>query len=289
MMAAGRKVSYSTSLALFTVAAFLLLAVGVAAGWWAGGWRDIVAEPWLLPGTEHWFGTNRLGQDVFDRAVFSSLTALDVGVGVSLLATLLGTVLGGLAGYRPDSWLDAVVLWLVGVLEAIPFYLFVVAVAVALQGQSWALHLAMVITFWTATARIVRADVIRIRNLNYVHAARGLGLAPRSIVFRHVLPNAAPVILIQATLTFVAAIKAEVILSFLGLGIPDRISWGSMLRESTQEIQAGHFQNFLAASIPLFILILAVNRLADALQDRLDPSQDDEAVHHRPTVTRPAV
>ena len=288
-MLAEKQWSVSTLLSTLAVAAFLLLATGVAAGWWAVGWRDIVAEPWLLPGTEHWFGTNRLGQDVFDRAVFSSLTALDVGVGVSLLATLLGTVLGGLAGYRPDSWMDAVVLWLVGVLEAIPFYLFVAAVAVALQGQSWALHFAMVITFWTATARIVRAEVIRIRNLNYIQAARGLGLRPRTVLFQHVLPNATPVILIQATLTFVAAIKAEVILSFLGLGIPDRISWGSMLRESTQEIQAGYFQNFLAASIPLFILILAVNRLADALQDHLDPGQEDDAARHRPTVTRPAV
>lgn len=288
-MLKGHRLSLSTALSVLVVAVFIVTAIGVAAGWWAQGWRDIVAQPWLSPGADHWFGTNRLGQDVFDRAVFSSLTTLDVGLGVSVVATALGAVLGALAGFRPDGWVDALVLWLVGVLEAIPFYLFVAAVAVALQGEYWALHAAMVATFWTATARIVRAEVIRIRNLNYIEAAYGIGLRWTTIIFNHVLPNAMPVIVIQATLTFVAAIKAEVILSFLGLGIPDRISWGSMLRESTQEIQAGHFQNFLAASIPLFVLVLAVNRLADALQDHLDPAHEQRAPQRRPTATRPAV
>ena len=160
-----------------------------------------------------------------------------------------------------------------GILDSIPFYLFVAAVAFALKGYAFAMHLAMIATFWTITARLVRAEVLRLRQQDFVQSALLLGLPAWRVVLRHVLPNTTHIILAQSTIAFAAAIKAEVILSFLGLGIQDGVSWGLMLAESTQEVLAGQFNNLWAASIPLFLLLLGFNLLADALQSVLDPRQ----------------
>jgi ABC-type dipeptide/oligopeptide/nickel transport system permease subunit len=159
------------------------------------------------------------------------------------------------------------------VLDSIPFYLFVAAVAFALQGKAWAMHVAMIATFWTTTGRLVRAEVMKLKTRDFVLAARTIGLPDRVILRRHLLPNTVHILLVQASIAFVAAIKTEVILSFLGLGVQDGVSWGLMLAESTQEVLAGHFNNFLAASLMLFALLMAFNLLADALQDAFDPKQ----------------
>jgi peptide/nickel transport system permease protein len=135
------------------------------------------------------------------------------------------------------------------------------------------MHLAMIATFWTTTGRLVRAEVMKIKSLDYVRSARAIGLPDLLILVRHVLPNTSHILLVQATIAFVAAIKTEVILSFLGLGVQDGVSWGLMLAESTQEVLAGHFGNFIAASGMLFLLLIGFNMLADALQDALDPRQ----------------
>ena len=132
------------------------------------------------------------------------------------------------------------------------------------------MHLAMIITFWTTTARIIRGEVMRIKQREFIEAARAIGLPGLKILFRHVLPNTFHVLLVQASIVFVAAINTEVILSFLGLGIQDGVSWGLMLAESSQEVLAGHFGNFLAAGTALFILLMGFNLLSDSLQDALD-------------------
>lgn len=266
-----RRVDRWTVAGAVLVLTYLLIAVGVALGWWAGDWAAISDQRWAPPSREHWLGTNLIGQDIFDRALASTRTAFDVGLVVAAAATLLGTVLGGLAGFAERRGIDSAVLWLIGTLESIPFYLFVAAVAYALDGHAWAMQLAMTATFWTATARLVRAEVLRLKQRPFVEAARSIGLPERLILLRHILPNTAPILIIQATLTFVAAIKAEVILSFLGLGVQDGISWGLMIAEASQEVLGGQFMNFIAASGFLFVLVLGVNLLADGVQARLDP------------------
>jgi peptide/nickel transport system permease protein len=255
------------------VTVFFLMAVGVWAGWLGQGWSDAGGGRWEPAGLEHWFGTNVLGQDIFQRSVYSVRTAFEIGLVVAVFSTLLGAVLGALAGWYSRSWVDGTVMWMKGVLDSIPFYLFVAAVAFALQGQPWAMHLAMIATFWTTTGRLVRAEVMKIKSLDYVRSARAIGLPDALILLRHVLPNTSHILLVQATIAFVAAIKTEVILSFLGLGVQDGVSWGLMLAESTQEVLAGHFANFIAASGLLFLLLIGFNLMADALQDALDPRQ----------------
>lgn len=258
---------------LVIVSLFLVLALGVWAGWLGQDWSAADGGRWEKPGAEHWFGTNVLGQDIFQRSVFSVRTAFEIGLVVSILSTALGAALGALAGWRAGRFTDGAVTWLKGVLDSIPFYLFVAAVAFALQGAPWSMHLAMIATFWTTTGRLVRAEVLKMKELDYVRSARAMGLPSALIIARHVLPNTSHILLVQATIAFVAAIKTEVILSFLGLGVQDGVSWGLMLAESTQEVLAGHFGNFLAASGMLFFLLIGLNLLADALQDAIGPRQ----------------
>ena len=255
---------------LLVVAGFALIALCVWSGLLGQGWSEVSGDRFESASSQHWFGTNLLGQDIMQRTLFGTATAFEVGLMVTLCSTLLGSILGGLAGWYANSWLDEVILWLKGVLDSIPLYLFAAAVAFALQGSPWAMHIAMIVTFWTTTARIIRGEVIRIKQREFIEAARAIGLPGLKIIFRHVLPNTFHILLVQGTIVFVAAINTEVILSFLGLGIQDGVSWGLMLAESSQEVLAGHFGNFIAAGSSLFLLLMGFNLLADALQDALD-------------------
>ncbi len=255
---------------LIIVAVFAAIAVCVWSGLLGQSWSEVSGERWESAGLEHWFGTNLLGQDILQRTLFGTATAFEVGLTVTIMSTILGTTMGALAGWYSHGWLDEIILWLTGVLDSIPFYLFAAAIAFALQGKPWAMHLAMIITFWTTTARIIRGEVMRLKQREFVEAARAIGLPGLTTVFRHVLPNTYHILLVQATIVFVAAINTEVILSFLGLGIQDGVSWGLMLAESSQEVLSGHFGNFVAAGTSLFVLLMGFNLLADALQDALD-------------------
>jgi ABC-type dipeptide/oligopeptide/nickel transport system permease subunit len=255
---------------LVIVTVFLLIAIAAWTGLSGQEWSRITGGRWEPPGPAHWWGTNLLGQDVMQRALYSTGTAFEIGLLVAVLSTALGAALGALAGWFRHSWIDEIVLWLTGVLDSIPFFLFVAAVAYAMAGSAWAMHIAMIFTFWTGTGRLVRGEVMRLKEREFVEAARAIGLPTYRILSRHVLPNTLHILLVQGSLVFVAAIKTEVILSFLGLGVQDGVSWGLMLAESTQEVLAGQFANFIAASGMLFVLLMGFNMLADAFQDAFD-------------------
>ena len=258
-------------LALAIVMIYLLIALGAWFGVLGSNWSDTSGDYYAPISWQHWFGTNQVGQDIFARAIYSTRTAFEIGLVVALMSTILGGVIGALSGFFSGTWIDEIGLWIMGVLDSIPFYLFVAAVAFAMQGNPYAMHIAMIATFWTTTARIVRGEVIKLKNLEFVEAAHAIGVPRLVTIFRHILPNTSHILLVQGTIVFVSAIKSEVILSFLGLGVKDSVSWGLMIAESTQEVTAGHFANFLSASAFLFVLVMAFNMLSDALQDALDP------------------
>ena len=259
--------------ALGVVLAYFIAALGVWLGLWATGWADVEGGKWDPVSTAHWFGTNLIGQDIFQRALYSVSTAFEVGLVVAVLSTLLGALLGALAGFFSGRWTDEGILWVMGVLDSIPFYLLVAAIAFALEGNPYAMHIAMISTFWITTGRLVRGEVIKLKGQEFVEAAHAIGVPEFTIILRHIIPNTLHILLVQATITFVAAIKSEVILSFLGLGVKDGMSWGLMIAESTFEVLAGFYNNFLAASLLMFGLVMAFNMFADALQDALDPRQ----------------
>jgi len=248
-----------------------LAALGVMFGLWANDWADITGPKWAPMSEAHWFGTNIIGQDIYSRALYSTRTAFEVGFIVAVGATLVGAALGAVAGFFSATWVDEIVIWWMGVLDSVPFILLVAAIAYSLQGSPWAMHIAMISTFWITTARLVRGEVIKLKSLEFVEAAHAIGLGRFTIIQRHILPNTFHILLVQATISFVAAIKSEVILSFLGLGVKDGMSWGLMISESTFEVLAGYFNNFVAASVLMFGLVMAFNLFSDSLQDALDP------------------
>jgi len=253
------------------VVLFATTAVGVWAGLWGENWSAIEGAMRLPPSTDHWLGTNRLGQDVFARLLAGSATAFEVGLTVALVAVGMGAIMGGLAGYRPHGWIDQLVTWLINTIDAVPFYLFAAALAYALQLWPGAMQASMMLTFWTLTARLIRTETQRLRQRGFIAAARVAGLGRGRILTRHILPHTLPILAVQFSLVFVAAIKTEVVLSFLGLGPRDSVSWGVMIAEASQEILAGHTANFIAPSLCLFLLVFSVNRLIDRAQSAIDP------------------
>lgn len=255
------------------VFAYFLIAVLVGLGLLGHGWELLITDGPEGVSAEHWFGTNRNGQDIYARAVYSTKTAFEIGILVALFSTLLGAVLGCVGGFFSGSWIDEGIIWIYGCLDSIPFYLFVAAVAFALQGSPFAMHVAMIATFWTTTARLIRGEVIKIKHFEFVEAARAVGVSRFRIMFKHILPNTSHILLVQATIVFVTAIKSEVILSFLGLGVKEGISWGLMIAEASMEVTAGVFNNFIAASAFMFVLVMAFNLFSDSLQDALDPKK----------------
>jgi peptide/nickel transport system permease protein len=256
---------------LVIVLFFFLITVAVWLGLLGQNWSETSDFFNQSPSLTHWFGTNAIGQDVAARGMYATKVAFEVGFLVAICASLIGTVLGSLAGFFQHSWLDASVLWIMGVLDSIPFYLFVAALAYALDEFIFAMHVAMITVFWTETARIIRSEVIKLKNMSFIESAIAMGQTRMNILIKHIIPNTNHLLIIQATITFVAAIKTEVILSFLGLGIKNGISWGLMIAEATNDIQAGYFNNFLVASGLLFILVIGFNLFSDALQDALNP------------------
>ncbi len=259
---------------LIVVMVFFIIASGVWLSLWGNHWSDISSLFNQPPSWQHWFGTNAIGQDVASRAIQSTKIAFEVGMVVTLFACILGIILGAIAGFYNGQWLDALISWLMGVLDSIPFYLFVAAIAFAMKDHAYAMHTAMIAVFWTNVARVIRSEVMKLKQLEFVEAAQAIGSKKLTILFRHIIPNTNHLTIIQATLIFITAIKTEVILSFLGLGVKEGISWGLMIAESTNDIQAGYFNNFVVASTFLFILVIGFNFFSDALQDALDPKQN---------------
>ena len=255
------------------VLVYFIIALGVWFGLWGTAWSDTSDLLQADPSWQHLIGTNQIGQDVFTRVIYSTKVAFEVGLVVAVFSTILGAILGSVSGYFSGTWIDSIILWFMGVLDSIPFYLFVAAVAFALKENPFAMHIAMISTFWTGTARVIRGEVIKLKGQEFVEAARSIGVRENKIIFKHIMPNTSHILLVQGTIAFVAAIKSEVILSFLGMGVKDGVSWGLMISESTQDIQAGHFNNFIASSLFLFVLVIAFNMFSDSMQDALDPKK----------------
>jgi peptide/nickel transport system permease protein len=257
----------------FVVLIYFLIACGVWGQLIATDWDEIQGDMFEPVSEEHWFGTNRNGQDVFSRSLYGTRVAFEVGITVAFLSTVLGAILGGLAGYFSGTWIDQVIIWIYGTLESIPFILFVAAISFALSDNPFAMHIAMILVFWVSTCTYIRGEFIKIKNLEYVESARAIGVPTYKIIFKHIMPNTYHILLVQMTIVFVAAIKQEVILSFLGLGIKDGVSWGLMFSTAGGEVGGGILNTFLAASGFMFFLVLAFNVFSDALQDALDPKK----------------
>ncbi len=224
------------------------------------------------------FGADRLGRDVLAKAIKGAEVSITVGLLAALLATVIGTVLGALSGFLGGKVGDGLE-WFYNVFTAIPGILLVFMFA-ALFNRSGAivprgivtLTLILGLTSWPGIYRLVRAEFIKHAALDYVRAARALGASQTSRMFRHILPNVSHVALVQLSVGVVGCIKAEVILSYLGLGVSvDQVSWGSMLAEAQSELLLGHWWQLATATAFMAAFVTAFSFFTDALRDALDP------------------
>ncbi len=217
------------------------------------------------------FGADRQGRDVVLKAIKGAQISIFVGLASALVATLIGTVFGGLAGYF-GGVVNDVLEWVYNVFTAIPSILLVFAFAAILGPGITSVVTILGLTGWTGIYRLVRAEYIKHRTREYVLAATAIGASNWSRMFTHILPNVSHVVLVQLSLHVVLFIKSEVILSFLGLGVPvDSVSWGTMLNEAQAELILGKWWQLAAATLFMAVFVTAFSLLTDALRDALDP------------------
>jgi len=217
------------------------------------------------------FGGDRLGRDVLAKAVKGTEISVFVGVMAALCATLIGTGLGAFGGFfggKVGDFLE----WVYNVFESIPNILLIFAFAAVVGRGVESVVVILALTGWTGMYRQVRAEFIKHRSREYVRSAEAIGASVGSRMFRHILPNVSHVILVRMSLLAVGFIKAEVILSYLGLGVRvDQVSWGTMLAEAQSELILGHWWQLAAATLFMAVFVTAFSLMADAWRDALDP------------------
>jgi peptide/nickel transport system permease protein len=217
------------------------------------------------------FGADRLGRDVLAKAVKGTQISVFVGVAAALCATLIGTLLGAFGGFFGGRVGDALE-WVYNVFESIPNILLIFAFAAVVGRGVESVVIILALTGWTGMYRQVRAEFLKHSSREYVRAAEAIGAGTGSRMFRHILPNVSHVILVRMSLLAVGFIKAEVILSYLGLGVRvDQVSWGTMLAEAQSELILGHWWQLATATLFMALFVTAFSLMADALRDALDP------------------
>ena len=225
---------------------------------------------------QRWLGTDRQGRSILVRAISSINVAMSVGLITGLLAVGIGTVLGALAGFFGRRVDDAIV-WLYSTVQSIPYLLLLLVLSYSASqifGKGiTTVYVAFGATFWTGHCRVIRGEVLKLREADYITAARALGAGWPRILLGHVLPNVAHLSFVYFSLVFIGAIKAEVILSFLGLGVQGQPSWGIMIDQARAELAVDFYWQIGAATAFMFVLVLAFNVFTDALQDALDPTR----------------
>ena len=261
--------------ATFGIGVVVTLALAALLAPWVGRHDPLAIDllgRWDAPSGAHWMGTDAQGRDVWARLVWGARVSLAVGVLSQGISLVLGVALGLVAGYY-GRWVDELVMRLADITLAFPTLLLLIAMAAALEPSLGTVFVTIGIVGWAGMARLVRGQVLVVRQLEYVQAVRALGGRDRRVVLRHVLPNVIAPVVIAATLGVAGAIMAEAALSFLGLGVqPPTPSWGGMIADARDlgQLRVAPWTS-IAPGMAIGLAVLGFNLLGDALRDALDP------------------
>ncbi len=226
------------------------------------------------PSEAHLLGTDQIGRDIFSRILFGGRISIGVGLGGALGATIIGVALGVYAGYR-GGWLDSVIMKVSEIMMSFPQIILVLILVTIASRSMWNLILIFVITGWPSMYRMARAQMLSLREEEYVQALRAFGIGPIKVSFKHMLPNAIGPIFVNITLSTAMFILQEAALSFLGLGVPlDQSTWGNILNAAQDiTILKDAWWVWLPVGIVITIFVLAINFIGDGMRDAADPTQ----------------
>lgn len=252
---------------------YAFIALAAKLGLIATPWDRIVGPSYAAPtgeSFETWLGTDIFGRSVMYKVLHGTRIAMSVGLVTACLSIPIGVFFGAIAGYF-GGWVDEVIVWFYTTLSSIPNIMLLLAIAFAMGKGITAIYASLVATSWVGMARVMRGEFIKHKNRDYVVAADSLGASHFSKIFKHILPNVSHFIILNFSLQFMSAIKAEVILSFLGLGVQGEPSWGVMIDDAKMELARGVWWQLTGATVAMFFIVLAFNILGDSLRDALDP------------------
>lgn len=231
----------------------------------------------IAPNKDHWFGTDDLGRDVWSRVWYGARISLTIGVVAAMIDLVMGILVGGVSGYmagrgKLGDRIDNMLMRIVEILYAIPYLLIVVLLMVIMKPGIWTIIIALSITGWVGMARIIRGQILQLKQQEYVLAAQKLGTSHFKIIFKHLLPNTMGIIIVNLTFTIPHAIFAESFLSFLGLGVQAPFaSWGTMANDALGVILSGQWWRLFFPGFMISLTMFAFNAFGDGLQDALDP------------------
>jgi peptide/nickel transport system permease protein len=224
----------------------------------------------LPPSAEHWMGTDELGRDVFTRVVYGARISLLVGFVAVGIYIVIGTLIGLVSGFY-GSWIDSALMRFVDIMLCFPTFFLILAVIAMIGPSIWLIMIVIGVTNWMGVARLVRAEVLSIRERDFVLAARAIGASDLRIIFRHIMPNAMGPVLVAATLGVAGAILTESALSFLGIGVqPPTPSWGNILTSGKDYIEFAWWLS-LYPGLAILVTVLAYNLLGEGIRDAIDP------------------
>lgn len=250
----------------------LLMLAGLSAPWlFPGDPLDMVAQPLLWPGDDprYWLGTDSLGRDLLAGVAHGARVSILIGLAAAAVGLTIGTVAGACAGYF-GGWVDSVLGRVIELFQATPSFLFVIVVVSIAPPTVAVISLTIGLTTWTTVARLVRAEFRSLKERDFVLAARSLGFGHARIIFAEILPNALPPIIVTTSVMVATAILMESALSFLGLGDPDRISWGSLLGSGRELLRTAWYLTAIPGAA-IILAVLSLNMVGDGLNEALSP------------------
>lgn len=259
-------------LAVFGGVTLLVLALVCIVGPWLSPYgyeEQNLANTFAPPGAAHWLGTDQLGRDLLVRLMVGGRISIMVGLIATSVALTIGVIYGAVAGFFGGKT-DSIMMRIVDIMYALPFTIFVILLMVFFGRHIWLLFFAIGAVEWLTMARIVRGQIMSIKKMEFIEAARSLGLGKRRIIFRHMIPNILGPIIVYTTLTIPAIMLLEAFLSFLGLGVqPPMSSWGTLIKDGAEKMEEYPWLLLFPGTI-FSLTLFSLNFLGDGLRDALD-------------------